>query len=146
MTTIHFVTLHDLAVPPRYAHDGDAGADLITTQDCILEPGQRALLPTGLALAIPMGFVGLVHPRSGLAVERGLGIVNAPGTIDAGYRGEVRVCVINLDPRTPIELRAGDRIAQLLVQRVERATFVQVDRLDDTGRSTAGFGSTGVSP
>jgi dUTP pyrophosphatase len=145
MTTVEIVRLHDLAVVPSYAHDGDAGADLVTTVSVTLAPGQRALLPTGLAMAIPAGFVGLVHPRSGLAARQGLGIVNSPGTIDAGYRGEVQVCVINLDATEPIVLSAGDRIAQLVIQRVERAAFRDVERLDETSRDVGGFGSTGVS-
>ena len=128
---------------PRYAHDTDAGADLYAREAVVLQPGERALVPTGVALAIPTGFVGLVHPRSGLAHKAGLSIVNAPGTVDAGYRGEIKVCLINLDPRTPIEIERGDRIAQLVIQRVEHADFVEVDELDDTDRGTGGHGSTG---
>src|SRR5919205_1543651 len=124
------VQVHRLspAVPlPAYAHPGDAGADLCTTVDVRLEPGERALVPTGLALALPEGYVGLVHPRSGLAARCGLSIVNAPGTVDAGYRGEIKVLLINLDPARPVELRAGDRIAQLVLQRVEHARFREVE-------------------
>lgn len=128
---------------PSYAHDGDAGADLVTTTDLVLEPGERALVPTGLSLALPRGYVGLVHPRSGLAIRAGLSIVNAPGTVDAGYRGEIKVALVNLDPRDPVVLRRGDRIAQLVVQRVERASFVEAEVLPDSARGDGGHGSTG---
>jgi dUTP pyrophosphatase len=128
---------------PAYAHPGDAGADLHTTVDVTLAPGERQLVPTGIALAIPEGYVGLVHPRSGLAHRHGLSVVNAPGTIDAGYRGEVQVCLVNLDPRTPITLRRGDRIAQLVVQRVEQAEFVEAAELEQSVRGSGGYGSTG---
>jgi dUTP pyrophosphatase len=134
----------DAGLPlPTYAHPGDAGADLHTTVDLTLAPGERRLVPTGVALAIPEGYVGLVHPRSGLAHRHGLSIVNAPGTIDAGYRGEVQVCLVNLDAGTPIDLRRGDRIAQLVVQRVEQADFVEVAELDQSARGSGGYGSTG---
>ena len=129
---------------PGYAHPGDAGADLHTTVDVVLAPGDRALVPTGIALALPEGYVGLVHPRSGLAARHGVSIVNTPGTVDAGYRGEVKVLLVNLDPREPVELRRGERIAQLVVQRVERAAFVEVDALPDSARGTGGYGSTGT--
>ncbi|WP_298760414.1 dUTP diphosphatase [uncultured Nocardioides sp.] len=129
---------------PGYAHPGDAGADLHTTVDVVLAPGERALVPTGIALALPEGYVGLVHPRSGLAARHGVSIVNTPGTVDAGYRGEVKVLLVNLDPREPVELRRGERIAQLVVQRVERAAFVEVDALPDSARGTGGYGSTGT--
>ena len=112
---------------PAYAHDGDAGADLYAREGVLLEPGERRLVPTGVAIALPDGYVGLVHPRSGLAAKVGLSIVNAPGTVDSGYRGEIKVCLINLDPRTPIRLERGDRIAQLVIQRVERAEFIETD-------------------
>jgi len=128
---------------PRYAHSGDAGADLVTTTDLVLAPGERALAPTGIALALPEGFAAFVHPRSGLAARCGLSIVNSPGTIDAGYRGEVKVLLVNLDPRRHIELTRGDRIAQLVVQRVEHATFAEVDALPPSGRGSGGYGSTG---
>ncbi|UYM05258.1 dUTP diphosphatase [Solicola gregarius] len=134
----------DTDVPlPAYAHDGDAGADLVTTVDVRISPGERAVVPTGIALALPPGYAGFVHPRSGLAARRGLSIVNAPGTIDAGYRGEVKVCLVNLDPAEPIALVRGDRIAQLVIQRVERARFVEVAALPDTVRGAGGYGSTG---
>lgn len=128
---------------PAYAHSGDAGADLVSAVDIELKPGERAVVPTGMAIALPAGYVGFVHPRSGLAARSGLAMVNAPGTVDAGYRGELRVILINLDPSNPIHLRRGDRIAQLIVQRVERAGFVEVDELPDSARGDGGFGSTG---
>ena len=128
---------------PSYAHPGDAGADLYAREAVTLAPGERRLVPTGIALALPEGYVALVHPRSGLAHRSGLSIVNAPGTIDAGYRGEVQVCLVNLDPATPIELRRGDRIAQLVIQQFETAAFVEVDDLPDSARGAGGYGSTG---
>lgn len=128
---------------PSYAHPGDAGADLLTAVDVTLAPGERALVPTGVAMAVPEGYVALVHPRSGLAARHGLSIVNTPGTIDSGYRGEIKVLLVNLDPREPIELRRGDRVAQLVVQRVERVGFVEVDRLPESARGEGGYGSTG---
>ncbi|WP_300577575.1 dUTP diphosphatase [uncultured Nocardioides sp.] len=129
---------------PSYAHPGDAGADLHSTVDVVLAPGERALVPTGIALALPEGYVGLVHPRSGLAARHGVSIVNTPGTVDAGYRGEVKVLLVNLDPTEPVELRRGERVAQLVVQRVERAAFVEVDALPDSARGSGGYGSTGT--
>lgn len=145
MTTIKFVRLHPDAVIPSYAHPGDAGADLCSIEAVSIAPGERALVKTGLAMQIPDGFVGLVHPRSGLAIKQGLTVINSPGTIDAGYRGEIMVGLVNLDPRNVIELPAGSRIAQLLIQRVERAEFVVVDELDESVRQAGGFGSTGVT-
>jgi dUTP pyrophosphatase len=138
------ITRVDRDVPlPAYAHPGDAGADLVTTVDVRLEPGERALVPTGVAIALPEGYVALVHPRSGLAARHGVSIVNTPGTVDAGYRGEIRVLLVNLDQRTAVDLRRGDRIAQLVVQRVERAWFREVDRLPGSARGAGGYGSTG---
>ncbi|CUR54777.1 Deoxyuridine 5'-triphosphate nucleotidohydrolase Dut [metagenome] len=128
---------------PSYAHPGDAGADLRSSVDVTLQPFERRLVPTGVALALPVGYVALVHPRSGLAARHGLSIVNAPGTIDAGYRGEIQVCLVNLDATTPIELLRGDRIAQLVIQRHETAVFDEVDDLSATERGTGGYGSTG---
>jgi dUTP pyrophosphatase len=130
---------------PAYAHEGDAGLDLATIEDLELRPGQRAAAPTGLAVAIPSGWVGLVHPRSGLARRHGVTVANAPGTIDAGYRGEVRVLLVNLGGE-PVALAAGERVAQLLLQRVGRAEIREVAELDDTPRGTGGFGSTGRGP
>lgn len=132
----------DVALP-AYAHAGDAGADVVSTVDLTLGAGERAMVPTGISIALPDGFVALVHPRSGLAARCGVSIVNAPGTIDAGYRGEVKVLLINLDQVEPVQLRRGDRIAQLVVQRVERARFIEVDRLPGSGRGAGGHGSTG---
>ena len=128
---------------PAYAHEGDAGADLVTTVDVILAPGERAVLPTGLAIALPQGYAAFVHPRSGLAARCGVALVNAPGTIDAGYRGQVQVIVVNLDPREPVCLRRFDRIAQLVIQRVERASFRDAAALAGSTRSDGGLGSTG---
>jgi dUTP pyrophosphatase len=134
----------DVDVPvPSYAHPGDAGADLTSTVDVRLAPGERALVPTGIRMALPDGYVALVHPRSGLAARCGVSIVNTPGTVDAGYRGEVKVLLVNLDPAEPVEIHRGDRIAQLVVQRVERARFVEVERLPGSARGDGGYGSTG---
>ena len=132
----------DLPLPSR-AHDGDAGVDLFSAQDVELAPGARALVPTGVAVAIPHGMVGLIHPRSGLAARVGLSIVNSPGTIDAGYRGEIKVPLINLDPTEPIVLRRGDRIAQLVVVPFLAPVLRTVEELDDTERAASGFGSSG---
>lgn len=146
MVTVPLVRLDPGLPAPGYAHPGDAGADLHTAVDVTLAPGQRVLVPTGVALALPEGYVGLVHPRSGLAHRHGLSIVNTPGTIDAGYRGEIKVCLINLDPDQPITLHRGDRIAQLVLQRVEQAEFVEyadIDALPPSTRGTGGHGSTG---
>ena len=128
---------------PQYALPGDAGADIVAAQDVTLEPGQRAVLPTGLAIALPEGYAAFVHPRSGLAARAGLGLVNAPGTIDAGYRGEIKVIVINHDTARPLLLRRGERIAQLVFQRVDHAQFVEVDVLPISERADGGHGSTG---
>lgn len=142
---IKFVLLHKLAEPPRYAHPGDAGADLSCVEGVTLAPGERALVPTGLAIALPEGYVGLVHPRSGLAFKHGIGIVNTPGTIDSGYRGELKICLINLDKTETVQLPAGSRIAQLVIQKVSTAQFIQVAGLETTPRNDQGFGSTGVT-
>ncbi len=135
--------LDPAAVAPAYAHPGDAGADLCTTVDVALAPGERALVPTGVSIALPEGYVALIHPRSGLAARCGLSIVNTPGTVDAGYRGEIKVLLINLDPASPIVLARGDRIAQLVLQRVEHAVFDPVESLPDSVRGAGGYGSTG---
>ncbi|MDS1113550.1 dUTP diphosphatase [Gordonia westfalica] len=132
----------DLPLPTR-AHPGDAGVDLCSTIDLELPAGRRQLVGTGIAIALPFGTVGLIHPRSGLAARAGLSIVNTPGTVDAGYRGEIKVCLINLDPEQSITISRGDRIAQLIVQRVELPEFVEVDELDDTSRGDGGYGSSG---
>jgi dUTP pyrophosphatase len=128
---------------PSYAHPGDAGADLHSAVDLTLRPGERALVPTGIALALPDGYVALVHPRSGLAAKHGISIVNSPGTIDAGYRGEVKVCLVNTDPREPFDVHRGDRVAQLVIQRFETASFVEAEDLPESARGDGGYGSTG---
>ena len=128
---------------PAYALPGDAGADIVTSVDVELGPGERATVPTGIALAVPDGYAAFVHPRSGLAARYGVTLVNAPGTIDSGYRGEVMVIMINTDPQEAVRLRRGDRIAQLVIQRVERATFRVVTALPQSERGSGGHGSTG---
>lgn len=132
----------DLPLPVR-AHPTDAGVDLHAAHDCELAPGHRELVGTGVAIALPAGYVGLVHPRSGLAARAGLSIVNAPGTVDAGYRGEIKVNLINLDPSETVRINRGDRIAQLIVQQVELWDVVEVESLDETDRGDGGHGSTG---
>jgi dUTP pyrophosphatase len=136
--------LDERATLPAYAHPGDAGLDLTTVAELEVPPGGRVAAPTGLAVAVPDGWVGLVHPRSGLARRHGLTVANAPGTIDAGYRGEVQVLLVNLGAEV-VRLQPGDRIAQLVLQEVGRAVVVEVEELDDTPRGGGGFGSTGVS-
>jgi dUTP pyrophosphatase len=138
------LTRVDSSVPvPAYAHPDDAGVDLSCTADVVLGPGERAVVGTGVAVALPPGYAGFVHPRSGLAARTGLSVVNAPGTVDSGYRGEIRVCLINHDPRSELRLQRGDRIAQLVVQRVERVRFVEVAALPESARGVGGYGSTG---
>lgn len=135
----------DLAMP-AYATEGDAGADLVAAESVTLAPGGgRALVPTGAAVAIPAGYAGFVQPRSGLALRHGVTCLNTPGLIDSGYRGELKVLLVNTDPVTPFEIERGDRIAQLVIQRVEHAAFVEVDELPDSARGVGGFGSTGVA-
>lgn len=134
----------DEGVPlPTYAKGGDAGADLVTCIDVSLAPGERKLIPTGIAIALPDGYAAFVHPRSGLAIKHGVSMVNAPGTVDAGYRGELQIILINHDPKETVLFSRGDRIAQLVIQKVERADFVEVSELPGSGRGTDGFGSTG---
>ncbi|MFC0625382.1 dUTP diphosphatase [Kribbella deserti] len=128
---------------PAYAHPGDAGADLVATTEVTLKPGERALVGTGVAIALQDGYAAFVHPRSGLAAKHGVTLVNAPGTIDAGYRGEIKVCLINLDPAAEVTLHRGDRIAQLVIQQVEKARFVEVESLPGSARGNGGHGSTG---
>jgi dUTP pyrophosphatase len=130
---------------PRYAKGGDAGADIVSRIDITLAPGERALVPTGIAIALPDGYVALVHPRSGLAIKHGVTMVNAPGTVDAGYRGELQIILINHDKSDSVSFKRGDRIAQLVIQKVERAEFIEVQELPGSGRGTGGFGSTGRS-
>jgi dUTP pyrophosphatase len=132
----------ELAIP-AYAHPGDAGADLVASSDVTLKPGERALVGTGIAIALQDGYAAFVHPRSGLAAKHGVSIVNAPGTVDAGYRGEIKVCLVNLDTAAEVTLKRGDRIAQLVIQRVEKARFVEVERLPGSARGDGGYGSTG---
>jgi dUTP pyrophosphatase len=138
------ITRLDESVPmPTYAKPGDAGADLTTRVDVTLQPGERALVPTGISIALPNGYVALVHPRSGLAIKHGVTMVNAPGTVDAGFRGELQVILINHDPKEAISFKKGDRIAQLIIQQVERADFIEVQSLPGSDRGAGGFGSTG---
>ncbi|MBA3654449.1 MAG: dUTP diphosphatase, partial [Actinobacteria bacterium] len=130
--------------PPAYAHPGDAGADLVAREDAVLEPGGgRALVPTGVAIALPDGYAGFVQPRSGLALRHGVTCLNTPGLIDAGYRDEVKVLLVNTDPHQPYKVTRGDRIAQLVIKAVERVSFTDVDTLPESSRGTGGFGSTG---
>jgi len=138
------ITRLDPSVPlPVYAKGGDAGADIVSRVDVTLQPGERALVPTGISIALPDGYVALVHPRSGLAIKHGVTMVNAPGTVDAGYRGELHCILINHDPKEAITFHKGDRIAQLVIQKVERAEFIEVQELPGSGRGSGGFGSTG---
>ena len=130
---------------PTYAKSGDAGADVHSRIDLTIEPGERALVPTGISIAIPDGYAAFAHPRSGLAIKHGVSMVNAPGTIDAGYRGELQIILINHDLKESFIIRRGDRIAQLVFQKVERVEFIEVDELPGSGRGTGGFGSTGRS-
>ena len=139
------ITRLDTAVPlPCYAQPGDAGVDLAAAEDVDLAPGERAVVRTGIAIALPDGYAGFVHPRSGLAARHGITLVNAPGTVYAGYRGEIKVLLVNHDRTQPVELRRGDRVAQLVVQRFERAVFTEVDALPESVRGAGGYGSTGV--
>ena len=138
------ITRLDPAVPlPAYARTGDAGADLVAAEDVDLAPGERAVVRTGIAIALPEGYAGFVHPRSGLAAKHGVTLVNAPGTIDAGYRGEIKVILLNTDAARAVSLRRGDRVAQLVVQRVENVTFREVPALPESARGDNSFGSTG---
>jgi dUTP pyrophosphatase len=139
------IKLLDAGMPiPEYAHAGDAGCDLRSAVDVILNPGARVMVPTGLSVALPEGYAGFVQPRSGLAAKHGISVVNTPGLIDSGYRGEIKVILINLDQDLMFEIKRGDKIAQFVVQKVESVVFKQVDELSDTKRGDGGFGSTGV--
>lgn len=142
---IKFVALFPDVQVPQYQNLGDAGADLRTCVSGEIPPLSRALVPTGLAIQIPQGYVGLVHPRSGLAIKSGVGMVNAPGTIDSGYRGELQIILFNFDTEVSFHYSKGDRIAQLVIQKVEHATFREVKALDESERGTDGFGSSGIS-
>jgi len=138
------ITRLDRDLPlPSYAKGGDAGADLFSRIDITLEPGERQLVPTGISIALPDGYVALVHPKSGLAIKNGVTMVNSPGTVDAGFRGELQIILINHDPSESVTFKRGDRIAQLVIQQVERAEFIEVETLPGSGRGTGGFGSTG---
>lgn len=138
------ITRLDESIPaPAYAKPGDAGADLCSRIDFVLGAGERALIPTGISIALPQGYVALVHPRSGLAIKHGISMVNTPGTVDAAYRGELQIILINHDLHEPFVIKKGDRIAQLVIQKVERAEFTEVQSLPGTHRSDGGFGSTG---
>jgi dUTP pyrophosphatase len=144
MTLKVLITRLDESIPaPRYAKPGDAGADICTRIDLTIEPGERALAPTGLSIALPDGYAAFVHPRSGLAIKHGVSLVNTPGTVDAGFRGELQIILINHDLREAISFKKGDRIAQLVIQKVERAEFIEVETLPGTDRGSGGFGSTG---
>lgn len=133
------------AFPPAYAHPGDAGADLSAAEAVVLGPGERFTMPTGVSIALPDGYAAFVVPRSGLAMRHGITIVNAPGTVDAGYRGEIKVTLLNTDRSMPYDIAVGDRIAQLIVMPVTRARFIPVDTLPDSHRGSAGFGSSGYT-
>ena len=138
------IKILDEGVPlPTYARSGDAGADLVTRIDLTIAPGERKLVPTGISIALPAGYAAFIHPRSGLAINHGVTIVNAPGTVDAGFRGELQIILINHDLAETVTLSRGERIAQLIIQRVERAEFIQVEELPGSDRGTHGFGSTG---
>lgn len=141
---VHIKLLDPELPAPAYAKPGDAGADLRSRIDFELEPGERALVPTGVAIALPEGYVGLVNPRSGLAIKNGITIVNAPGTVDSGYRGELMVTLLNTDKTKSFHVQRGDRIAQLVIQKYEHATFTVVDELEQTERGSSGFGSSGI--
>ena len=143
MTKILIKRLDPTVPLPSYAKAGDAGADLATRIDFTINPGERMLVPTGISIALPNGYVALVHPRSGLAIKHGISMVNTPGTVDAGYRGELQVILINHDLTKPVSFKKGDRIAQLVIQKVERADFVEVSDLPGSDRAAGGFGSTG---
>jgi dUTP pyrophosphatase len=142
--SVEFRRLSEQAQAPRQAYEGDAGHDLFAAEQATLGPGERVSVGTGIAVAIPDGCAGLVLPRSGLAARHGIALVNAPGLIDSGYRGEVRVLLLNTDRETAFEIAPGDRIAQLVIVRVEQPPFVEADSLPDTARAAGGFGSTGV--
>ncbi len=144
MTVPVLITRLDDSIPlPSYEHPGDAGLDLRAAESVSIAPGERALVATGIAIALPAGFAAFVHPRSGLAIRAGLGIVNAPGVIDAGYRGEIKVILVNHDLRETIDISPGDRIAQMVIQQVEQAELIEVSELPGSHRGEGGFGSTG---
>ena len=142
--TVPTSLVSETASMPRYAHPGDGGADLSSCIDITLKPFERALIPCGVSIALEEGYAALVIPRSGLAAKQGISIVNAPGLIDSGYRGEIKVVLINLDPKKPFSIKVGDRIAQLMIVKIPSVTFEEVEELDITCRSNNGFGSSGV--
>ena len=143
--TVNIKRLDPTVELPSYAYEGDAGLDLRANADVTIAPHERALIPTGLAIALPDGYAGFVQPRSGMALKRGLSIANTPGLIDAHYRGELKVIAVNLDPHEPIHIERGERIAQLVIQEVPVVHLVEVDELDETDRGAGGFGSSGVN-
>ncbi|MDD5448354.1 MAG: dUTP diphosphatase [Actinomycetota bacterium] len=141
---ILFTKINPQAKVPEYAHEGDAGCDLASSIEVDISPGERAVIPTGIAVAIPEGYAGFVQPRSGLAAKHGIGIVNSPGLIDSHYRGEIKVILVNLDKKEIFHVKRGDKICQLVIQPVERANFVEIEKLEPTERGEGGFGSTGT--
>jgi dUTP pyrophosphatase len=143
MIELRIKLLDDGLPMPGYQHDGDAGLDLPSCVDLVIEPGERAMVPTGIAVAIPRGFAGFVLPRSGLASRHGIALVNSPGLVDSGYRGEMSILMINTDKHEAFRIKRGDRIAQLVIQKVEDVSIILVDELDETSRGAGGFGSTG---
>ena len=144
MLDVKITRVSEDAVVPSYAYEADAGLDLSANCDMVLQPHERALIPTGLAIAIPEGYAGFVMPRSGLALREGLSMANTPGLIDSHYRGELKICAVNLDAHEDIHIERGERIAQLVIQKVPVVTLVEVDQLDETDRGTGGFGSSGA--
>ena len=140
------IKLLDKTLPmPYYAHETDAGMDLYSSIDCLIKPYERKLVPTGIKISIPEGYAGFIQPRSGLAIKKGIGIINSPGLIDPGYRGEICIILINFDKANDFIINKGDKICQLVIQKVEKALLVETDNLDDTERGENGFGSTGIS-
>ncbi len=144
MVTVKVKLLNESSKLPEYAHSGDAGLDLYSSIDCILKPFERKKVPTGIKLSIPKGYAGFVQPKSGLAIKNGVGLVNSPGLIDSGYRGEVCAILINLDPKKDFIIKKGDKICQMVIQKTEEADIVEVRDLDKTNRGEGGFGSTGI--
>lgn len=143
MLRIEIKILDDNLPVPKYSHEGDAGLDIYSTIDCILKPFERKMIPTGIKISIPSGYAGFIQPKSGLAAKKGLGMINSPGLIDSGYRGEIKVILINLDPQKNIEIKKCNKICQLVIQKIEKVDLKVVKNLDDTGRGEGGFGSTG---
>lgn len=144
MVKIKFKLLDKSLPVPKYAHKGDAGVDLYSAINCIIKPFERKLIPTGLKVSIPEGYAGFIQPRSGLAIKHGIALVNSPGLIDSGYRGQICIIMINLDKNNEFEIKKGDKICQFVIKKVEEAEFVKVDELDSSERGEGGFGSTGI--